>query len=208
MKRGFWAAFAVVGAIWSLDAVATERGDWLVRVGAHYVDPKSDNNEVVSVDSATSMTFDVTYMVDPHWGVELLAAWPYEHDIHLNGGPKVGDTKQLPPTLSVVYNFLPQSRWRPYAGIGVNWTIFFDENLSGPLAGADLSLEQSVGVAYVVGVDIDLNDRWFCNFDVRYINIDTDATVHPADNSPNVGIGSVQIDPWAFGANVGYRLRF
>jgi outer membrane protein len=205
MKWGQWLVLAAVAATWSGAAQAIEGGDWLVRVGAHYVDPKSDNNEVVSVDSATSLTFNVTYMIDPHWGVELLGAYPFEHDISLNGGPKVGDTKQLPPTLSVIYNFLPQSRWRPYAGVGVNWTIFFDENLSGALAGADLSLDQSVGVAYVVGLDVDLNDRWFANVDVRYMNIDTDATVHPPGNAANIDVGSVQIDPWAFGANIGYR---
>ena len=205
MKWGYWLALAAVAATWSGAAQAIEGGSLFVRVGGHYVDPKSDNNEIVSVGSATSLTFDVTYMFDPHWGVELLGAYPFEHDIDLNGGPKIGDTKQLPPTLSVIYNFMPQSRWRPYAGVGVNWTIFFDENLSGPLAGADLSLEQSVGIAYVVGLDIDLSDKWFANVDVRYINIDTDATVHPADNSPNIDVGSVQIDPWAFGANIGYR---
>jgi outer membrane protein len=205
MKWGCWVVLAAMGAMWSLAANAIERGDWLVRVGFHYVDPKSDNNELVEVDSATSLTFDVTYMLDPHWGVELLGAWPFEHDISLVSGPKIGDTKQLPPTLSVVYNFLPQSRWRPYAGIGVNWTIFYDENLSGPLAGADLSLDQSVGLAGVVGIDFDFNDKWFGNIDVRYINIDTDATVHLPNNGGSIDVGSVQIDPWAFGANLGYR---
>jgi outer membrane protein W len=47
-----------------------------VRVGGHYVDPKSDNHEVVSVDTGGSLTFNVTYMFATHWGIELLAAYP------------------------------------------------------------------------------------------------------------------------------------
>ena len=35
-------------------ATAFEPGDWLVRVGASYVKPSSDNHETVSVESATS----------------------------------------------------------------------------------------------------------------------------------------------------------
>ena len=49
---------AVAGVALSLGlantAVAFEPGDWLVRAGASVADPKSDNNDVVSVDSATS----------------------------------------------------------------------------------------------------------------------------------------------------------
>jgi len=202
-KRAWSVLVGGLSVLWCLNAAAVETGDWLVRLGAHYVDPKSDNNDLVEVDSATSFTFDVTYMFTPHWGVELLGAAPFKHDIHLVDGPKIGDTQQLPPTLSVIYNFLPQSRWRPYAGVGVNWTIFFNENTSGPLNDADLNLDQSVGAAGVVGLDVDVKDGWFVNVNVRYINIDTNATVHLPNNAGTLDVGSVQIDPWAYGLMVG-----
>jgi outer membrane protein len=203
-KRGWMVSLGLVALLCCGGAAAVEPGKWTVRAGAGYVDPKSDNNELVSVDSAASAIFDITYMFDEHWGAELLGAWPFEHDISLNNGPKVGDTKQLPPTLSVVYRILPHGKWRPYVGAGVNWTIFFDEDLSGPLAGADLSLDQSVGLAGVVGLDVPVNDNWLVNFTVRYINIDTDATVHLPNNGGSLDVGSVQIDPWVYGVSVGY----
>ena len=44
-------------------AFAMDQGDWLIRAGGSYVDPKSNNHEIVSVDSATSFTFNVSYMM-------------------------------------------------------------------------------------------------------------------------------------------------
>jgi len=188
-------ALALAGSAGAADA-----SDWIVRVGGHYVDPKSDNHPVVSVDSGQSLTFNATYMFAPNWGVELLAAWPFSHDITLNAdGSKVGETKHLPPTLSLQYHFLPDGKIRPYVGAGLNATIFFDEKTTGALAGTDLKLDDSFGVAGQVGVDFALSGDWMINLDVRYMDIDTDASLD------GTGIGSVAIDPWAYGLSVGRR---
>jgi len=101
-----------------LPVLAYEGGDLILRGGFHNINPQSDNNPVVEVDSATMFTFNGTYMIDPHWGVELLAALPFEHDINLNGGPKVGSAKHLPPTLSLQYHFIPEGKIQPYVGLG------------------------------------------------------------------------------------------
>ena len=37
-------------------AMAVEKGDWLVRFGVSTVNPKSDNHDLVDVDSASSAT--------------------------------------------------------------------------------------------------------------------------------------------------------
>lgn len=179
--------------------LAHEAGDWLVRGGFHSIQPKSDNGDVVEVKDDTMFTFGVTYMISRNWGVELLAALPFEHDIALVDGPRVASTKHLPPTLSVVYHLLPDAPIQPYAGVGLNVTLFFDEDTRGPLAGSSLSLDTSVGAAAVVGVDIDLGSNWFLNADVRYLDIETDAKLD------GVALETVVIDPWAFGLNLGYR---
>ena len=88
----------------SLPAQSQETAGLVWRVGLHAVQPKSDNHAVVNVDSATTLTFDATYFFAPHWGVELLAAVPFTHDINLNGAGKVAETKHLPPTLSLQYH--------------------------------------------------------------------------------------------------------
>lgn len=180
-------------------AMAMDQGDWLVRAGASYIDPKSNNHEIVSVDSATSFTFNVSYFMTDAWAVELLAAWPFKHDLELKDGTEIGDTKHLPPTLSIQYHWAPQSVFQPYVGVGLNFTTFFSEDLYGPLEGVDLNLGNSWGLAGEVGADIKLNDSWFLNLSVRYIDIETKAKLD------GESIGKVKISPWIYGGNVGFR---
>ena len=180
-------------------AIAFEPGDWLLRAGASYVNPKSDNSDLVSVESATSFTFNVTYMMTDVWALELLAAYPFEHDLEFLDGTKIGSTKHLPPTLSLQYHFNPDSAFQPYVGLGLNYTNFFSEKTTGPIEGTDLSLSDSWGLAGQIGFDYMMNDQWFLNADVRYIGIETKAKLD--GNS----LGTVEIDPWIYGINVGFR---
>lgn len=181
------------------NASAHDQGDWLLRFGASNVDPKSNNHEVVSVDSAWSATFNFSYMVTNNWAVELLAAYPFKHDLELLDGTKIGSTKHLPPTVSLQYHFLPGAAVQPYIGVGVNYTDFFSEKTTGPLEGTNLKLGSSWGIGGEIGVDIPFNDKWFINLDARYIDIETKAKLDGAN------LGDVAIDPWVYGAHIGFR---
>lgn len=192
-------AAALLGATAVDTAVAFDQGDWLIRFGFSDFDPKSDNSPIVSVDSAWGATLNFTYMMTDNWAVELLAAWPYEHDISLVGGPEVGSTEHLPPTVSLQYHFMADSAFQPYVGLGVNYTLFFSEETYGPLEGADLSLDDSWGLAYELGADFMLGEAWFLNANFRYIDIETDASVN------GDFLGTVEIDPWLYGAHLGFR---
>ena len=50
------ATSALLGALFANSAFAMDAGDWLLRFGGSYVDPKSNNHELVDVDSASSFT--------------------------------------------------------------------------------------------------------------------------------------------------------
>ena len=181
-------------------AQAYEKGDWLVRVGGGMVDPNSSNGDVVSVDSGTSLVFNGTYFLSPNLGLEVLAALPFSHDIKLLDGTKVGETKHLPPTVSLQYHFNTDAAFRPYVGGGLNYTLFFDEKLSGPLDGNTLKLDPSFGFAAQIGADLDLSDSMFLNFDVRWINIETDASI------PEAALDfKVEIDPMVYSLTLGWR---
>lgn len=202
---------AVLGALLltlaAAPALAYETGTWLVRGGASYIDPKSDNHDVVEVEGAAMASFTVTYMFAPDFGVEVLGSLPFEHDIELaDGGDTVASTKHLPPTVSVVYYFLPDAAVQPYIGAGINYTLFFDEDTSGPLSDADLSLDDSLGAAFVLGIDIPLQGNWLVNADVRYIDIETDGDVDLNDGEGGkLELEGIDIDPWVFGLTVGYQ---
>ena len=199
LKKTTAAVLAALGLTMAGAALSAEPSAWILRVGAHDVAPKSDNSGLVNVDAAKALTFNLTRMLDEHWGVELLAALPFTHDINLNTGGKVADVKHLPPTLSAQYHFAPGAKIRPYAGLGLNATLFFSEHTTGALAGADLKLGTSFGAAAQVGMDFDISDNWFLNADVRWMDIDTKAKLD------GVSLGGVAIDPLAFGISVGRK---
>jgi len=180
-------------------ALAQDAGDWIVRAGFHSIQPKSHNHAVVDVDEATGLTFSATYMATDHWGVELLAALPFLHEIRLNGAGAVGETDLLPPTLSAQYHFNPDGRVRPYVGAGLNYTIFSSERTWGALQGTKLDLDSSFGPAAQLGVDIDVLPGWFLNLDARWFDIDTEAKLDGAD------LGTIRIDPYAFGLSLSRR---
>ena len=199
-------SMALVGGLLGGAAQAYEAGNWLFRIGAYGVFPESDNmtnvlgtGATLNVDDGYTLGFNFTYMVNPNIGIELLAALPFKHDITLSGAGTVAETDQLPPTLSVQYHFMPENTIRPYVGLGLNYTTFFNTDTKGALAGANLELDDSWGVAGQLGVDIDVAPNWFVNADLRYIGISTDATLN------GVGIGTVDINPWVLGLTVGTR---
>jgi outer membrane protein len=184
--------------------LAHQAGDIILRVGAHVVDPQSDNGTLadgaLSVDVASDLrpTIAAEWMWTDQLGIELLASLPFEHDIRLNG-VDAGSTRHLPPTLSVQWHFNPSGTVQPYLGAGINYTVFGEERSRGPIAGADLELDSSWGLAAHAGIDFVLNDKWMLGVDVRAIDIDTDVRVDGAR------VGTVNIDPLVYGVYVGYR---
>ena len=187
-------------------AFAQSAGDWTLGLGLHRVAPKSDNGALaggtlpVDVGASARPTVTFEYFLRDNLGIELLAALPFSHDVEIAGLGKVGSTKHLPPVLSLQYHFANGSALTPFAGIGVNYTGFFGESTTGALAGSDLRLKASWGLAARLGVDFRLSERGALRFDVRWIDIDSDVIL---DGNK---IGTVNIDPWVVGA--GYVLRF
>ncbi|GAA5233896.1 outer membrane beta-barrel protein [Verticiella sediminum] len=199
------AALVFAGVLGTPAAQAHEAGDWIVKGGVSLVKPKSGNGSVLDgtvgldVNNNARPSVTLTYMATHHVGVELLAAMPFRHDIRGSGLGTIGSTRHLPPTLSLQWHFLPDSRIQPYVGVGLNYTTFFSTRASGALAGQDLSLRDSWGVAGQVGVDVKLDERWMLSADVRYIDISSKVRLNGED------IGKARVDPWVFTAAVGYR---
>lgn len=183
---------------------AADDGRWQFRVGAHYVDPKSDNGSLAGgaleadVDGAVSPTFSLEYYLTPNLGIDVLAAWPYEHEVKLNGA-KAADVKHLPPKVSLNWHFNPGGKFNPFVGAGVNYTRFFSIDEFGALEGTRVELDDSFGLAAHVGFDVAINPRWAVTVDARWMDIDTDVKVD------GTKVGTVNIDPIAFGVSAAYR---
>lgn len=204
-------------------AMAYEAGDILVRGRITHVKPLDDSGllEVpalggavpgsgVTVNSDTIPELDFTYMLAPHWGVELILGYS-NHDVKASGSAadlglgKVIDAKALPPTLTLQYHFLPNSNIRPYIGAGLNYTYFFNEEVTGPLdqPGAKIKMDDSWGLAAQAGVDFAINNDWFINLDVKYIQMET--TAHFKGTAHGSAKINVDVDPLIWSVGIGRR---
>lgn len=226
MRRGtstrLAASVLAIGAAGAtLPAAAYEAGDVIVRAGAAVVDPRDSSGSIavaglgalpgsgVGADSGGALGLTLTWMLTSRWGMELLVATPFEHDIAASGlgFDRLGSTRQLPPTLSLQYYFAAaRSRVQPYVGVGVNYTLFFQEDVSRAartaLGARNLEFDSSIGLAAQLGIDVKLADRWLLNAAVWRIDIDTTGTVETALGRARV---DVTVDPWVYMAGVGYR---
>ncbi|MVO15842.1 OmpW/AlkL family protein [Parasedimentitalea huanghaiensis] len=199
MKRTF-AALALTTAFAALaaPAIAQSQGDWTFGVGVANVNPKSDNGTLAgspsSIGDDTQLSLTAEYFIRDNLGIELLAATPFEHDINI-GGSFAGTTRQLPPTLSLNYHPPTKGKIKPFFGLGLNYTTFFEE--ASPLG--VLELDDSWGYAVQVGADWQISDHGAVRLNLRYIDIDSDATLNGAP------IGTAEIDPIVVGVSYVHR---
>ena len=226
-------SLAVLSSL-SLTAMAGQyqAGDLVVRGGVTNIDPNSNKAGVyvealggstsleLAVDSNTQLGLNFVYFYNSNWAVEVLAATPFTHDISIHDsqdisqnvfgvnvdGATLAETTHLPPTVSALYYFDNASNFKPYIGIGINYTIFFDEEFkSAPksLGFNDLELDSSFGLSAQLGADYQLDNNWHLNASVRYIDIDTDASFKIGDAIK--GSADVEVDPVVVSLMLGYK---
>ncbi len=247
MSRGFKigvlaaAVMAVAPA-----AQAFEAGDFVVRGGAVHVAPDDSSESITiggtglldsgnagsynisntraTVDSNTQLGLRATYMFSDSLGLGLLAATPFKHDINAEGDGsdlgKVGETKHLPPTITLqYYPMSSSSKIQPYAGVGVNYTVFFEEKTTGFLntalqneygatnATSELDLDDSVGLAVEIGMDYMLSDNFGLNAAMWWADINTDAEVTANLDGTTVKTDTfeVEIDPMVYMIGMTYK---
>ncbi|GLR30850.1 outer membrane protein OmpW [Shewanella decolorationis] len=202
-------AATLLAAGFSASVSAHQAGDIIVRAGAVVVAPNESSDDVAGngefqISNNTQLGLNFGYMLTDNFGVELLAATPFSHDVSLKGVGKIAETKHLPPTLVAQYYFgNAQSTLRPYVGVGVNYTNFFDNEFTNDLGGAltDLSMSTSWGLAAQVGLDYQVNKNWLVNASVWYAQISSDVKFKLAGDTVVI---DTDINPWVYMVSVGY----
>lgn len=226
MNKSLLGASLVALALAAPVAHAHKAGDFIVRAGAATVSPNEDSSALqlngakvsgtkATVDSDTQLGLAFAYMLTDHIGLELLAATPFKHTVGVKGlggglDGKLAEIKQLPPTLSLqYYPMAPSSKFQPYAGVGINYTLFFDEDLSSNRKAqgfSNMKLQDSIGIAGQLGMDYMITDNLLFNAAVWYVDIDTKATI---DGPTTLGVGKtkvdVDLDPWVYMVGIGYK---
>lgn len=199
-------------------SLAYDEGTWFARIGPALIEPNDSSNDVeglantgVRVDNNVTLGFTIGYMLTSKFAIELLGVTPSKHDLRgkdtIGVLGKIADVDVFPPTLSLQYHFVGSSKIHPYIGVGINYTYFPDEHVASSLENAlggstKLDIDDSWGLAAQIGMDYSLNDKWFINSALWYIDIDADATLKTNGVARDVDI---EIDPWVLFAGIGRK---
>ena len=197
------------------DQSDTDYDKWKMRFRIISVIPNSSATiGTIGGDTEISTAFvpelDFTYFLNENWALELILGTA-KHDVNtvgsdltaVGGTPNsevdLGSVWLLPPTLNLQYHFGGETL-SPYIGAGINYTIFY--SVDAPDAGPDFEYEHSFGFSFQAGFDYALNDKWFLNFDAKYLLLNTNVTVDPGGlNIP----ADVNINPFIIGIGAGFN---
>ncbi|WP_250655086.1 OmpW/AlkL family protein [Alkalimarinus coralli] len=243
LKNALTSSLVAGSLLISQSAFAYEAGDIFIKGGIATVDPQESSSDIVintpalgpatgakvGLNSDTQLGLVFSYMATDRIGIELLAATPFKHDISgagaISGVGKLGDTKHLPPTLSVQYYLAePDAKFQPYVGAGINYTIFFDEgttdtltNSIGALAGltgtpgvvatsTKLDIDDSIGASLQAGFNYEITENAGLTAAVWWINIDADAEITAQTNVGTVKANvDVEVDPYVYMLGAYYK---
>lgn len=180
---------------------------WMVRVRGIWVAPDKGHvsingvGNVAKAKDAIVPELDITYFFTPNIAAELILGVT-KHDVKLNaGGAKIASTWLLPPTLTLQYHFTDFGAFKPYVGVGVNYTIPFSEKGTPTLT--NFKMKSAFGLAAQVGFDYMINRNWGINVDVKKLWLRHDWSANLTGVGPVKG--KANLDPWIVGVGVTYR---
>jgi outer membrane protein len=214
-------ATALAGPVRAQDAES--QSPWQLRVRALGVLPASSGSTVnvlntpslsspnsgLSIGNSIVPELDVSYFFTRNVSAELvLGVTP--HNITGTGALSnlnVGSSWLLPPTLLAQYHFTDFGRFKPYVGIGVNYTVFFNQNPAytptNGLSVTSLNINNTLGGAAQVGFDYMLDQHWGVNVDVKKLLLRPSYSAVVNGTIPVSG--TAVIDPWLIGVGLTYR---
>ena len=202
------AAFAAALGL-LLAAPAGAQQSTTVQVGLSNIQPNSSatpisgpftpaNATTVEVQGQTTAFFSLAHNFDANWSVELALGVPPIHDVTLKvinpsalppsvaamNGTVVAHVTQFAPTLFANYTFgKAQDKFRPYLGLGVNYTEF-DSPQSTPANNTinggptTISLTSSTGAAFQIGGVYHLSGPWSLNANWSTAQVQTTETTN------------------------------
>jgi len=206
---------------------------YTVRLGISHIAPNSHATDAVGpllpgppsgvslkVEDKTTLFFSVARAINDNLEVELAMGYPPTHDVKAQlspslpanvqgfNGQTIAKVRQLAPTLFLNYSFgQPESRLRPFVGLGINYTNF-DKRTSTATGNAlnggptDIRLSDSWGLAAQVGLDYKIDARWSVHASLATARVKTHLVATTAGAAREIDI---RFRPAVFTLSAGYR---
>jgi outer membrane protein len=196
-------------------AVAFSNGDIITR--ADMVNISLENSSVnifVNLSDANISNLRVSddTQIGLNFSYEVVAATPSTHDIDfgsdnpLETGSQLDEVTHLPPRISINYYFNePSSALQSYVDIGVNYKMFYEEELTSTnkvVGLSDVELDALFNLAAKINAYYMLSEKWFVNASSRYVDIDTEASFN-LGTTPRP-LDDIDIEPMVTMFSIGY----
>ena len=222
------ALFAATTLQFALNAPASAaQFDNTVRLGAYIVHYDAQAKDLsgqyvpdgvnLSVDNVNTLYFSFMRRLSPTLSFELAGGVPPETKTIGEGvdklgsvsyrGETIGTSKWFSPTALLIYSFRDESKaWRPFVGVGFNYTHFFDNRATAEGEAAnggptEISLSDSFGWAATLGVKYRVNDRWSAYASYSRSKVESDME---ADTAGVIRKTTIDFHPSAVVLSLGY----
>lgn len=196
------AAAVLVAALLSPCAPADEssggEGTFQLGLRAVYLHPQgSPAGAYSSISGKVYPEVEGEWLFGRSWSTELAIGAPTDFSTTGFDGAAI---RLMPITWTAKYRFAPESRLRPYLGVGVQYTR---SSLEGGYPNNYTTIESSTaGVAAQAGLELRASAGWYVNMDIRYL-----AGLEPRTGTEQSGLGGeqIKIDPLLYGVGFSYR---
>ena len=200
---------------------ADSAGPWQLKVGINRIDPKVNSGDLtapsfpgtkIDVGAANAPIVTLGYAFTDNFTVEGFAGLPYKHDITgqgaIHGVGKIGSVKQISPTVIGQYHFFhPDTRFRPYLGIGATYTRAYGEEGTSVLtaltnpggAPTRVTIDNGWGTSLQGGLAVRVYGNWYVDLSVIKTYISTTAHLSTGQSI------HAKLDPIATNFSIGYH---
>ncbi len=199
-----------------------------VRVGLAHLNPDASTSFAhvlpaplaglgTDISKENLLYFSLSKDIHPQLEIELAAGLPPTHDLSVRVAPEtpvlgqfdgrvLARVRQVAPNLYLNYKFGDaQSTWRPFVGLGLNYTHLSPRSVSaiGSNIGSvvDLHVGSSWGLAAQAGVSYRINDRWSAQASVATFRVKSRLTVRAGGVERSV---TMRMNPVAAAAALSY----
>ncbi|OXJ31032.1 hypothetical protein CFB82_25460 [Burkholderia sp. HI2714] len=170
--------------------------------------------------STDTLGITTEYYVTDNLGVAMLLGMPLKVNLIGDGTLQkygtLGTTRPMPPAIELRYHlFSATSKFRPYLGIGANYTWFtqvratnsqFVSDSFGPGGSARATLSSSWNPVFELGANYAISKHWSVGTSVGYMPVKTHLTLYgqTATGTQIVSKSTLRLNPLSVFLNVAY----